>query len=176
MAETKDWLKHTEENIAGFWKRLGEHQEIKDIKVVWELGQWWVVGSKDGNRKVFSVHPAITENGSDWFWFKEVRMKNVGPFMNVSRDMMLHFEQRGDFRVIIYGAYNAEGLIAPEDNGIGILDENKYQVLLASHCRQTVALPAPCHGQYEELVHILAMDWEAFRTFVNNHPHARYQI
>lgn len=58
--------------------------------------------------------------------------KSIGPYTFVSKEETRSFETPDGvrtFRFLIYGAYNAMGLIGSEKNGIAILDEDKVAVL-----------------------------------------------
>ena len=59
-------------------------------------------------------------------------MNSVGQYTMVAKDQSLKFGNRS-FRVLLYGAYNAMGLIGTEKNGIAVLDEDRRQVVLDGH-------------------------------------------
>jgi hypothetical protein len=101
-------------------------------------------------------------------------MSNLGPYMYVSRDEQKQFPEVGrTFRVILYGAFNAMGLIGTESNGIAVLDDTSRFVVLDEHCKG----PAGCYGHTEaqaaEYTRIMGLDWEDFRAFVNGNRRTR---
>ena len=54
-------------------------------------------------------------------------MQSAGQYTMVSRDHKVKFGDR-TFRVVLYGAYNAFGLIGPEKNGIAVLEIGRAHV------------------------------------------------
>lgn len=92
--------------------------------------------------------------------------------MGISEDRI----RDGRFRVILYGAYNALGLIGSEDNGIAVLDNEKMQVLLDRECCESSGYFGPSAKQTARFWHIVHMPEDAFVKFVNGHPRARYTI
>ena len=51
------------------------------------------------------------------------------PFVGISLDKTLDFGKHGQFRVMLYGGYNAKGLIGTEFNGIAITSESSKSVV-----------------------------------------------
>lgn len=102
-------------------------------------------------------------------------MNSVGQYAMVSRDETLKFGNR-TFRVVLYGAYNAHGLIGTENNGIAVLDEDRMQVVLDSHAREETGSFGPTDHQMVELRRILGMDAARFVEFCNSHPMSREEI
>lgn len=99
----------------------------------------------------------------------------VGPFVGVTRNETVKHGER-TFRVVLYGAYDAMGLIGSEFNGIGVLDEDQRQVLLDNECRITSGWFGPAASQLARFEEILAMPWPEFQRWVNEHPRRRYEI
>ena len=97
-------------------------------------------------------------------------------YCGVSRKAVLKYGKHGQFMVVVYGAYCADGLFGPEQNGIAILDVNLYSVLLDRHEEQTTGYFGPNQQQVDEWDRIVAMEWEDFQDFVNSHPMHRYDI
>jgi len=103
--------------------------------------------------------------------------KSVGPYTGVSRDLQVEFvEPRRKFRLILYGAFNAYGLIGSECNGILILDQDKMHVLCDEIEREGTGYFGPSSKQVETFEKLASMGWDAFRSFVNGHPRKRYSI
>lgn len=104
---------------------------------------------------------------------------SVGPFMGVSQDETLRFvTPQGErcFRVILYGAYNARGLIGPEFNGIAVLDEDQKAVVVDNIAKQDSGYFGPSPDQRAEFARLCAMKWPALRAFVNAQERLRYSI
>lgn len=99
-------------------------------------------------------------------------MISVGQYTMVFRDETLRFGKRS-FRVILYGAYNAGGLIGTENNGIAVLDEDRRQVVLDGHCPQETGAFGPSDPQMIEWRRICRMDALEFAEFCNSHPSLR---
>lgn len=57
-----------------------------------------------------------------------IESKQVGPFMGVRDDFQRQYGKR-HLRIVSYQAYNAMGLIGPEQNGVAILDEDRRCVI-----------------------------------------------
>jgi len=102
-------------------------------------------------------------------------MNSIGQYTMVSRDETLKFGDR-TFRVVLYGAYNAHGLIGTENNGIAVLDEDNVQVVLDGHfCEETGAYGAT-ESQVCEWRRICGMGAEEFVEFCNSHDTSREPI
>lgn len=102
-------------------------------------------------------------------------MQSAGQYTMVSRDHKVKFGDR-TFRVVLYGAYNAFGLIGPEKNGIAVLDEDRMQVVLDGHCPQETGIFGPSESQTNEFLRICGMDGDEFVQFCNDHPTNRDPI
>ena len=97
---------------------------------------------------------------------------NIGPYMGASFDQQIAFGNRR-FRVALYGAFNAMGLIGSEMNGIVIFDQNRMMVVLDEHCREDCGYYGPSQRQIEEFERICNMNEKEFCDFVRNHRNAR---
>jgi hypothetical protein len=99
--------------------------------------------------------------------------KRVGPYVGVSRD-----EHRPDkrFRLVLYGAYDALGLIGSECNGILVLDEREMRVTCDEIACIGTGWMGPSPKQQSELDRLLAMSDSEFAEFINGHPRRRYEI
>lgn len=105
--------------------------------------------------------------------------KQEGPYMGISADATVEFQvtekTKRKFRILVYGAYNAFGLIGSEENGILILDEDLLRVVLDGHYKQSSGYFGPSEGQLKEWERLVGMSsWEDFVNFVNSHSRARY--
>lgn len=103
-------------------------------------------------------------------------LKNVGPYTWVSRDVTRTDKGRGSYRLIVYGAFNAYGLIGSEINGIAVLDENEKRVLCDQIAQADSGYFGPSENQLKTLVDLVSMPWADFARFINDHPRTRYQL
>lgn len=104
---------------------------------------------------------------------------SIGPYTGVTVDKKISFKtgrKTRKFRVIVYGAYNAFGLIGPEKNGIAILDENNRAVLADEIEKADSGYFGPSNNQLARIREILEMGFEDFRSLVNNSGRNRYEI
>jgi len=102
-------------------------------------------------------------------------MNSVGQYAMVSMDKSLDFGGR-KFRVVLYGAYNAMGLIGPEMNGIAVLDHDRKHVVLDGHCPEDSGYHGPSEAQKAEWNRICVMSAEEFVGFCNSHQRSRDPI
>lgn len=105
----------------------------------------------------------------------DTNMKSVGQYTMVSRDETLKFGNR-TFRVVLYGAYNAMGLVGTESNGIAVLDEDRMQVVLDGHHSEESGAFGPTEFQVCEWRRICGLSAEEFVEFCNTHNMSREQI
>lgn len=93
----------------------------------------------------------------------------VGPFHDVRLD---EIKQVGglNFRVVLYGAYSADGLLSNSSNGVGILSEEQAQVV----CDQIAqGLRFPTEDQVAEFRKIMEMTDKEFVEMINTNPRSR---
>lgn len=103
----------------------------------------------------------------------------VGPYVGVTRDRVIKFKagrKTRSFRVIVFGAYNAFGLIGPEFNGIAVLDEDQRAVLCDRIAQESSGYFGPSRYQLVKFDRIVDLDWAGFRKFINSHERSRYSI
>ena len=108
---------------------------------------------------------------------------NVLPFMGVQVNLPVVFLiAKGTrtitrkFRVITYQAYNAFGMIAPEDNGVAILDKDQHMVVCSKIGRESTGWFGVSQAQADEAGRIAALPWSEFKMFVNMQPSLRDKI
>jgi hypothetical protein len=108
---------------------------------------------------------------------------NVGPYTGVSEDFVRTFRvsvngkpSKISFRILLYGAYNAMGLIGSECNGICILCEEPKAVITDEVGRSASGYFGPSQEQLELVEKIKTMTWTQFRTFVNSCGRLRHKI
>jgi len=97
------------------------------------------------------------------------------PFMGVQHERKVTHGER-TFHVFTYQAYNAFGLIGPENNGVAICDVDKKQVLCDGIDREGSGYFGVSEAQVRAFERVCSMPWEEFQTFVNTQPSARYSI
>jgi hypothetical protein len=105
--------------------------------------------------------------------------KSVGPYTFVSKEETRSFETPDGirtFRFLIYGAYNAMGLIGSEKNGIAILDEDKVTVLCDEIAKEISGYQQPSPRALRVFDAFLEADWEMFQVFISRHSRSRYTI
>lgn len=103
----------------------------------------------------------------------------IGPYMGVTMDKKITIKngrKARNFRVIVYAAFNAYGLIGSEKNGIAILDEDNRQVLADEIEKESSGYFGPSQNQLSRFNEIRAFSWPEFREFVNSCGRNRYDI
>lgn len=103
----------------------------------------------------------------------------LGPYMGITRDKTVKFRvgrKARSFRIIIFGAYNAYGLIGPEHNGLAVLDEDNRSVLCDRIAEESSGYFGPSKRQLECFDNLTAMPWGEFRELINAHDRSRYRI
>lgn len=101
---------------------------------------------------------------------------SIGPYMGVTRDKRITFKNGRNFRVIVYGAFNAFGLIGPEKNGVAVLDEDSKQVLCDEISLESSGYFGPSNNQLATFEELTESTWTAFKKRINGHKRARYAI
>lgn len=104
--------------------------------------------------------------------------KKVGPFAGVSADATRTFPNGESFRFLVYGAYNAGGLIGPESNGVAILKEDPKSVLVDQLDCATTGYHGPSAAQNQLFERLQAPDFtfNDLCALVNESPRAREQL
>jgi hypothetical protein len=95
----------------------------------------------------------------------------LGPYVGVTRDKTINFKinrkHSRAFRVIVYGAYDAFGLIGSEKNGIAVLDEDNRSILCDEIAREDSGYFGPSKRQLALFDDITALSWPHFRDYIN---------
>ena len=100
-----------------------------------------------------------------------------GPFMGVQLDKPIEFKKgKRKFRVIVYAAYNAFGLIGPESNGVAILDDDNKKVVCDEIAKETSGYFGASQRQLATAESICKLSWKEFQSFVNANPRLRFSI
>ena len=100
----------------------------------------------------------------------------VGPYVMVTGDKIVDHGKHGKFRVVLYGAFNAMGLIGSECNGILVLNENKVDVVADEIGKEASGYYGPSQNQVEMFNDMTPCSWGAFKTRVNSARRLRYHI
>lgn len=103
--------------------------------------------------------------------------KQVGPFVGVAFDQQIEFIGKKStrvFRVVAYQAYNANGLIGSEFNGVAVLNENERNVVCDCIGQCASGYFGVSAGQLQIAKDLCELPWPEFRDFLNNHPRHRY--
>lgn len=102
--------------------------------------------------------------------------KQVGPFMGVTLDVTKNYRNGRKLRFILYGAYNAFGLVGPESNGIAVLDNEKRQVVTDEIQKESTGYFGPSQQQIEFFHTLTSMSWSQVQSYINNTKRLRYEI
>lgn len=94
---------------------------------------------------------------------------NVGPYMGVRFDQPA---QDGRFRILVYQAYNAMGLIGPEHNGIVVLQEKPTKAVVADNIKCGEHLL----DQIATAQELLDCSWERFKELAASSKRLRFDL
>lgn len=99
----------------------------------------------------------------------------IGPFERVSDDRIRDVGQE-KYRILLYGAYNAMGLVGSESNGIAVLSEDRNNVVCDELGCEPDKSSAPTPVQTELFKKLLSCTEDEFRSIVNGSSRSRYTI
>ena len=99
----------------------------------------------------------------------------VAQFEGVTEDKTITLGGR-TFRVLLYSALNANGLIGPEFNGIAILDEDDKKVVVDNIEKQESGYFGPSEKQKAKFEEICKMNFEQLQNFVYSSDRCREPI
>jgi hypothetical protein len=154
-----------DEIVAGF-------QTLIDSGVVWQLqGSYGRMAQSliDNGLCTRPAKPPETQVAGG-------KLADVGPFVNVSRDQIKTFENGRSFRFVLYGAYNAGGLIGSEYNGVAVLDEDNKAVLADNFGKEPSGYYGPSKAQTALFDRMLGMDYAEFCDLINSSDRRRYAL
>lgn len=100
----------------------------------------------------------------------------VGPYVGVSRDEVKTLTDGRKFRLVLYGAYNAFGLVGSEYNGVVVLDEDNMKVVVDNIARTGSGWYGPTQEQTAVFEALVAAPDSQFIEFVNEQDNLRYRI
>lgn len=98
-------------------------------------------------------------------------LPSVGPYTWVSADVT-----RGRYRLVVYGAFNAFGLIGSEKNGIAILDNVDRCVVADELFKADSGYFGPSSTQIRALQNMLECKPKDFCNIVNSSGRNRHNI
>lgn len=99
----------------------------------------------------------------------------VAQFEGVTEDKTITLNGR-KFRVLLYSALNANGLIGPEFNGIAVLDEDDKKVIVDNIEKQDSGYFGPSEKQKAKFEEICQMKFKEFQELVNSSDRCREPI
>lgn len=102
--------------------------------------------------------------------------KSITPYEYLSVDHTKELSNGDTYRIVVYGAYNAMGLIGTEKNGIAILDNQQMAVLCDEICPVNSGYNTPTTDQINMVSTLIDMNDEDFKEFINSNPRSRYSI
>lgn len=98
-------------------------------------------------------------------------LPSVGPYTFVSADVT-----RGRYRLVVYGAFNAFGLIGSEKNGIAVLDNEDRCVVADELFIADSGYFGPSKAQAEGLRRLLTCSPTDFCNIINSSGRNRHNI
>jgi hypothetical protein len=103
---------------------------------------------------------------------------SIGPYMGVSYDKVIKVPKVGTFRIIIFAAYNAGGLIGPEFNGIAVFNDEDRDVVCDRLQQELSGYhgPSPAQVALFELLTSGVMSAKDFCAVINNSDQLRYPL
>lgn len=99
----------------------------------------------------------------------------IGPFEGVTGDKIREVGQE-KYRILLYGAYNAMGLVGSERNGIAVLSEDRSNVVCDELCCEPEKGSGATANQTEMFNKLLNCSETEFRTIINESARRRYNI
>lgn len=102
-------------------------------------------------------------------------LPSEGPYIGISRDRIVK-KGKTRFRILLYGAYNAFGLIGSECNGICILNEDDKNVVTDGLLSVSSGYFGPAKIQLEFFDKLVKAPAREFREIVNASDNLRYSI
>lgn len=102
---------------------------------------------------------------------KKLQIGESCAYENISASHEVQMTKSQRFLIIVYGAYNAYGLIGTEKNGIAILDMNN-KIVIADE----IFIGKSGEEQREEASRCAALSWKEFCAYVNEQETSRQPI
>jgi hypothetical protein len=101
--------------------------------------------------------------------------KRIGPYLHAEGMRAdLTFEGGRSFTVVMAGAYDANGLVGPEHNGLAVIDVDNDAVVLEGHMREGSGYFGPSTRQKAEFERVASIaDWKEFTSYLRGNPRYR---
>lgn len=101
----------------------------------------------------------------------------VLPYMGVQFDKIREYSNGRRLRIITYQAFNAYGLIGPEDNGVAVLDEDHHEVVCDQMAKSSRGGYFGVSRQAWELAwRLYSGTWKEVCREINQHPRCRTRL
>jgi hypothetical protein len=97
----------------------------------------------------------------------------IGPYMHGAGAIFHRVVNGAEYIVGIASAYNAFGLIGPENNGIFVLDETNKRVLTDQIMKAETGYYGPTQAQWEEYMRAMELPAKAFIKWIETSPRFR---
>ena len=102
---------------------------------------------------------------------------SIGPYCGIVVEAFRTFPNGRKFRLLMYRAFSALGLIGSECNGICVLDEDKMAVLADEMEQTDSGYSVPTKAQMDLFKRMAeSMSWEEFRDLINGSRRHRYTL
>lgn len=101
--------------------------------------------------------------------------RSIGPFVGVSKDAIRSVCGE-NYRLLMYAAYNAFGLIGYEKNGVAVLSEDRKEVVCDELGCTSSGYYGATKAQLEMFEKLLTCPDAEFRELVNSSERSRYPI
>ena len=105
---------------------------------------------------------------------------NIGPFHFVTANKLINHGVNGTYRIVLYGAFNACGLIGSEFNGVGVLIEPKDgargAVVVDNLGRESSGYGGPSQTQSDLYELICNEPWAQFQKRCNRSDRVRFKL
>ena len=105
---------------------------------------------------------------------------NIGPFNFVTANKLISHGVNGAYRIVLYGAYNACGLIGSEFNGVGVLIEPKDgargAVVVDNLGCEPSGYGGPSQAQSDLYELICNEPWAQFQKRCNRSDRVRFKL
>jgi hypothetical protein len=102
-------------------------------------------------------------------------LPSEGPYVGISRDQIVK-KGKNRYRLLLYGAYNAFGLIGSEYNGICVLNEDDKNVVADNILQVDSGYFGPAKIQLDLFDKLVKMPNKQFRELINAADNLRYTI
>ena len=99
----------------------------------------------------------------------------LGPYERVSRNETRKVGDE-DLRLVLYGAYNAMGLVGSECNGVAVLSDTRMTVICDELGIESSGYYGPSAAQTKLFDHLMKCSDADFRAIVNSSSRCRHMV